>query len=152
LGFEKTFDGAYCVGTSFGFFDDNTNLKVLEGVRSALKPGGSFLLDVANRDFVIEKTPNLTWFEGHSTICLEELDFDYGTSRLTVSRQVILGEDGARQQRHEYSLRLYSLHELTQMLKNVDLEIVNICGHPATPDAFFGVASAQIIIVAKRPA
>lgn len=149
LGFDKTFDGVFCVGTSFGYFDDVTNLKVVEGVARALKPGGQFLIEVANRDFSLERQPSLTWFEGAGSVCMEETEFNYHTSRLQVTRQVIFNSDG-RQTRYELSIRLYSLHELLDMLRQVGFSITRVDGHLATPGAFFGVDSAHIAVLAKK--
>ncbi len=149
LGFDRTFDGVYCVGTSFGYFDDVTNIKVFEGVARALKPGARFLLEVANRDNAIYDQPNLTWFEGNGSVCMEETNFNYINSRLYVTRQLIMGESG-RQVRHELSIRLYSLHELGTMLHKAGFIVSQVAGHTATPGAFFGADSAQIIIVASR--
>ncbi|MCP4676265.1 MAG: class I SAM-dependent methyltransferase [Deltaproteobacteria bacterium] len=149
LGFDQTFDGIYCVGTSFGYFDEPTNQKVLEGVAKALKPGAPFLLEVANRDHAIADQPNLTWFEGDGSVCMEETNFNFINSRLYVARQLIMGESG-RQVKHELSIRLYSLHELGMMLHKAGLAVSQVAGHSATPGAFFGADSAYIIILASR--
>jgi SAM-dependent methyltransferase len=149
LGFDKTFDGVYCLGTSFGFFDERTNAFVLEGIYRALKPGRRFLLEMVNRDYIINKQPNLIWFEGDGVVCMEETDFSYITSRLHVNRQIIVG-NGERQKKHEFSVRLYSLHEIGQLLHHAGFSVVQVGGHPATPGAFFGADSAQVVIVAER--
>ncbi len=149
LGFDSTFDGIYCLGTSFGYFDEATNLKVLDGVYKALKPGAQFLLEIANRDFVTTKQPNLMWFEMENVISMEETDFNYISSRLVVTRQLIIN-GGERQAKHEISLRLYSLHEIGQLLHSVGFAVKKVSGHYATPGAFFGPDSSQIIIVAER--
>jgi SAM-dependent methyltransferase len=150
LGFDKTFDAIYCVGTSMGYFDDSTNIKVLEGIARALKPGSPFLLEVTNRDHIIEKQPNLIWFEGSGAVCMEETSFNYINSRLYVKRQLIFGDSG-RQVNHELSVRLYSLHELGLILSRAGFVVRHVAGHPATPGAFFGVDSSKIIILAVRP-
>jgi SAM-dependent methyltransferase len=150
LGFDKTFDGVYCVGTSLGYFDDSTNIKVLEGIARALKPGAPFLLEVSNRDHIVEKQPNLIWFEGNGSVCMEETSFNYINSRLYVKRQLIFGNDG-RQVNHELSVRLYSLHELGLILSRAGFVVNQVAGHHATPGAFFGVDSTKIIILAVRP-
>ena len=150
LGFDKTFDAVYCIGTSFGYFDDPTNFKVLEGVARALKPGAPFLLDVANRDYVISQVPQLTWFEGNGSVCMEETHFNFINSRLYVARQLIIEKEG-RQVKHELSLRLYSLHELGLMLHNAGFRVSRISGHTATPGAFFGPDSTRTIILAETP-
>jgi len=149
LGFERTFDGIFCLGTSFGYFDEKTNASVLGGVFRALKPGRRFLLEMVNRDYIITKQPNLIWFEGDGVVCMEETDFSYITSRLHVKRQIIVG-NGERQRSHEFSLRLYSLHEIGQLLHGAGFSVIQVGGHPATPGAFFGADSAQMVIVAER--
>ncbi len=149
LSFDKTFDAVFCMGTSFGYFDDETNAKVMHGVFRALKPGGSFLLEVSNRDHIVRHTPELTWFEGNGSICMEETAFDYPTSRLVVTRQLIM--DGGRQVQNDISIRVYSLHEIEQMLISAGFELGTVSGHPATPGAFFGPDSVRIFMCAKRP-
>lgn len=149
LGFDRTFDGVYCLGTSLGFFDEQTNAKVLEGVYKALKPGASLLIQVANRDFAITKQPNLLWFEMEDAVCMEETDFNYINSRLYVTRQLILN-NGTRQSKHEYSVRLYSLHEIGQMLHAAGFAVTKVSGQQATKGAFFGADSPNIYIVAER--
>ncbi|HUT77758.1 MAG TPA: class I SAM-dependent methyltransferase [Polyangia bacterium] len=149
LGFDQTFDGVYCLGTSFGYFDDPVNVKVIEGVHHALKPGGFFLLEIANRDHAITSQPNLLWFEMGDVVSMEETDFNYINSRLYVNRQIIL-DGGQRQTKHEYSVRLYALHEIGQILHNCGFAVTRVSGHVASPGAFFGVDSERLIIVAQR--
>jgi SAM-dependent methyltransferase len=51
---NEEFDLVLNLFTSFGYFDsEEDNLKVLEGIRSALKPGGRLLLDFMNTASVI---------------------------------------------------------------------------------------------------
>src|SRR6185312_15567104 len=64
MAFEKQFDGAYSMLTSFGYFDEETNLRVAERIGRALKPGGRFLLDILNRDYVVADLPVRVWWEG----------------------------------------------------------------------------------------
>ncbi len=149
LGFDQTFDGVYCLGTSFGFFDDQVNVKVIEGVHRALKPGGNFLLEIANRDHAITRQPNLLWFEMGDVVSMEETDFNYINSRLYVNRNIIL-DGGQRQTKHEYSVRLYALHEIGQIMHNCGFAVTRVSGHASSPGAFFGVDSQKLIIVAQR--
>ncbi len=62
--FTDEFDGAYCVMTSFGYFDDDTNYDVLQRVYRAIRPGGRFFLEVINRDFILHDLPSRVWWEG----------------------------------------------------------------------------------------
>jgi SAM-dependent methyltransferase len=148
IGFEGTFDAVVCVGTTFGFFDDEQNRGVLQRLAHALKPGGRLLLDVVNRDYVLPSQPNLVWFEGDGCVVMEESDFNFYTSRLTVKR-TMMREDG-RQTESEYSVRLYSVHELGQLLKQAGFGIKEVSGQEATRGLFFGSHSSRIIMLAER--
>ena len=148
IGFEGTFDAIICVGTTFGFFDDEQNRGVLQRLAHALKPGGRLLLDVVNRDYVVNSQPNLVWFEGENCVVMEESDFNYYSSRLSVKRTMM--RDDGRQSDIEYNLRLYSVHELGQMLKQCGFSIKEVSGQEATRGLFFGAHSMRIIVLAER--
>jgi SAM-dependent methyltransferase len=148
MNFEGAFDAVLCWNTTFGYFDDDTNKLVVERLYRALKPRGLLLLDVANRDFVLRNQPNLVWFEGDGCVVMEESQMNYITSRLDVKRTVIL--DDGRQRDNLYSLRMYSLHELGQILHHQGFRVVEVTGWEAHPGVFFGGDSPKLIILAER--
>lgn len=148
--FSEKFDAAYCVGSTFGFFDDPRNAEVARRIHRALKPHGTFLLAVPNRDHVIQHQPAMSWFEGEGCVCMEESAFNYITSRVNVKRTMIY--DDGRQREFEYSVRLYSLHELGQVLHEAGFRILEVSGHTRTPGAFFGPSSRELIILAQKRA
>lgn len=148
MAFESMFDAVYCWGTTFGYFDDDQNRLVVERLHRALKPGGLLLLDVVNRDYVTRSVPNSAWFQGDACVVMEEMNCNYINSRLTVKRQVML--DDGRQNETVYTIRLYSLHELGQILHQRGFRVVEVSGRQATPGVFFGADSPQLIIVAER--
>jgi SAM-dependent methyltransferase len=150
MSFEGAFDAVLCLGTTIGYFDDDTNRKIVERLYRALRPGGVMLLDVVNRDYVIRSQPNLIWFEGDGCVCMEESEFNFFTSRLHIKRTVIL--DSGRQTENEYSLRLYSLHELGQILNGIGFRVTEVSGREALPGVFFGQESPNMVIVAERRA
>src|SRR4029079_5995258 len=89
MAFEEQFDGAYCMLTSFGYFDEEANLRVAEGIARALKPGARFLLDIVNRDYVVGALrPRVGW-EGNGGVVLEEFDFNSHTSRILTHRSIV---------------------------------------------------------------
>lgn len=150
IAFESTFDGACCLGTSMGYFDDETNIKVIEGIHKSLKSRGMLLIEVANRDFLIMNQPNMVWFEGDGCVCMEESSFNFITSRLRVKRTLLL--EGGRQVEHEFSLRTYCIHELGMVLHNAGFRVIEVSGHIHTPGAFFGPDSPNLIILAEKRA
>jgi len=146
--FDRKFDGAYCMLTSFGYFDEDANLKVAEGVARALKPGGRFLLDIVNRDYVVADLPTRIWWEGTGCVVLEEVDFNFHTSRVVTRRSVVF-EDG-RQLEQEISVRAYSLHELGRLLRQAGFRVLDISGSTATRGRFLGVNSRNLLVLAEK--
>jgi SAM-dependent methyltransferase len=149
MAFEEMFDGIFCWNTTFGYFEEDKNFSVAERAFRALRPGGMFLVDVINRDFVAAHTPSSMWFEGDSCVCMDDAVIDYFTSRLRVKRSVIL--DDGRTRECTYSVRLYSFHELGKLLHEVGFRVTEVSGHPATPGVFLGQASPRILMLAQRP-
>jgi SAM-dependent methyltransferase len=149
MAFEEMFDGIFCWNTTFGYFEEDKNFSVAERAFRALRPGGMFLVDVMNRDFVAAHTPSSMWFEGDSCVCMDDAVIDYFTSRLRVKRSVIL--DDGRTRECTYSVRLYSFHELGKLLHEVGFRVTEVSGHPATPGVFLGQASPRILMLAQRP-
>jgi SAM-dependent methyltransferase len=148
MAFDGAFDAVLCWGTTFGYFDDEANRQVIARLYNALKPRGLLLLDVVNRDFVISKQPNLIWFEGDGCVCMEETNFNSFTSRLEVKRTVIL--DDGRQRETRYSVRLYALHELGQLLHQQGFRVAEVSGAEATRGVYLGSDSPRLIILAER--
>jgi SAM-dependent methyltransferase len=148
MAFEKQFDGAYSMLTSFGYFDEETNLRVAERIGRALKPGKRFLLDIINRDYVVADLPVRVWWEGTGCVVLEEVDFNFHTSRINTHRSIVF-EDG-RQLEQELSVRAYSLHEIGRLLRQAGFRVMDVSGGLATRGDFFGSASRNLLIVAEK--
>ncbi len=148
MAFEKQFDGAYSMLTSFGYFDEETNLRVAERIGRALKPGGRLLLDILNRDYVVADLPVRVWWEGTGCVVLEEVDFNFHTSRINTHRSIVF-EDG-RQLEQELSVRAYSLHEIGRLLRQAGFRVIDVSGALATRGDFFGSASRNLLIVAEK--
>jgi SAM-dependent methyltransferase len=148
MSFEEQFDGVYCWNTTFGYFEEEKNAQVVDRVHRALKGGGQFLLDVVNRDFLIRQSPSLAWFEGDGCVCMDEMCVDFITSRMKVKRTMML--DDGRTREIEYSMRVYSLHELGKILHEHGFKVREVSGRLATPGVFFGNESPRAIILAEK--
>ena len=71
--------------TSIGYFaEDSENLRMIEAVYECLKPGGVFVLDLANRDCLLQRADTLkNWWRRGEEYILEETRFDPTTSVAT---------------------------------------------------------------------
>ncbi len=150
LTFESQFDGAYCLFSSFGYFDDETNKRTAQNIARALKPGARLVVEVLNRDYLVADLPSRVWWEGDGCVVLEEVEFNYFSSRIVSNRSVVF--DDGRQLEHEISLRSFSLHELGKFLHAVGFRVLEISGSMSTRGRFFGAHSRDIVVVAEKRA
>jgi SAM-dependent methyltransferase len=148
MSFDRQFAGAYCMLTSFGYFDEESNLKVAEGIARALRPGSRFLIDVVNRDYLVGDLPARVWWEGDGCVVLEEVDFNFNTNRVLTHRSVVF-EDG-QQLEQEISVRVYSLHEMGKLLRQAGFRVLEVSGSIPTRGHFFGANSRNLLILAER--
>ncbi|MBK6695544.1 MAG: methyltransferase domain-containing protein [Myxococcales bacterium] len=146
--FEDMFDGIFCWNTSFGFFEEEKNAQVIARVHRALRKGGQFVLDVVNRDFAALQAPSLVWFEGDGCMCMDEMQIDWITSRMRVKRTMMM--DDGRSREIEYSIRIYSLHELGKMLHDHGFRVAEVSGRVSTPGVFFGAESPRVLVLAEK--
>lgn len=146
--FAGAFDGISCLGTSFGYFDDYTNLEVLRSVARALRPGGRFVLEVVNRDYIASRTPRRHWWEAGATRLLEEVNFLAATSSLHVVRSLVRRGEAPWEQR--IVVRLYSVHELSALLGMVGLAVVEVSGDIAYRGTYLGAGDRSIWITAQK--
>jgi hypothetical protein len=107
-----------------------------------------FLLDVVNRDYVASRAPGLVWFEGDRCVCMDDTYLDFFTSRLRVKRTAMF--EGGLSRELDYSIRLYTLHELGKMLHEAGFKVIEVTGLTAHPGVFFGTESPRIIVLAER--
>jgi SAM-dependent methyltransferase len=148
LDFEAQFDGAYCLFSTFGYFDDETNKKTVANIARALKPGGRVLIEILNRDYVIADLPTRVWWEGDGCVVLEEVELNYFSSRIQVNRSVVF--DDGRQLEQEISVRAYSLHEVGKLMHAAGFRVLEVSGGYHTRSRFFGNQSRHIIVLAER--
>jgi len=126
LPFDGVFDCACLMFNSFGYFDDeDDNFRALAAVRGALKPGGLFLLDIVNRDYVIRSLTPKDWFEKDDSIVLESKRFDSVRNRTEIDVSIV---DKTGKRTYHHSIRLYSSTELAMLLEAAGLHVRAILG------------------------
>jgi len=145
---EGPFEGAMCLGGSFGVFDDEQDEECLRQMATRLVPGGTLMLHVFNRDHMVGRLPTRSWWQGQGCLVLDEAQLDSPTSRVKVHRTVVF-EDG-RQFDHRYQLRAYGLYELIQACRRAGMEPVEHAGSSHTRGRFFGACSSHIWLLVRR--
>lgn len=152
LTFNSIFDAVYNVDTSFGYFDDLSNFKVLQGIARALKPGGVFLLETVNRDFIVNELPLRLWWKGSDCTLLEEIDLDPLSGVLKIQRSFVFDASLKRAPwEQKIQIRLYSVPEMRNLLSRAGFSVVELSGDYSLPGAYFGASSPKNIFVAEKP-
>lgn len=148
LDFDAAFDGAYSFFTSFGYYDDAENERVLARLARAIRPGGRLLLDLVNRDRMLAKPPGRTWNQrDDGGLLMEEFALDPRSSRLRVRLTLIEAAAGARPIK-EYDVRLYTCAELASLLARQGFRLIDVWG--GADGAPFTAESTRLVVLAEK--
>ena len=79
---------------------------------------------------------------------MDEMSVDFITSRMKVKRTMML--DDGRSREIEYSMRVFSLHELGKLLHDHGFRVAEVSGNIATPGVYFGGTSPRTLILAEK--
>ncbi len=148
LPFEREFDGVYSFFTSFGYFGDDDNEQVLAGIARALRPGGRFLLDMMNRDWLLTHPEQRTWTQrDDGLLFMEETTLELTSSRV-LARQMLIDPRGGPQVTKEFVLRAYTCAELTALLRRHGLWVRQVCG--GADRSPYDTEARRLVLVAER--
>lgn len=115
LSYNQAFDAVINMFAAFGFYSDAENEQVLGRIYSALKSGGCFLIDLLNKDWMLKN--NLTRYWRHPSgdyVLSYKVELVDGRA---VMRRELLNQLTGEKTKFEFMLRVYSLAELTDMLR-----------------------------------
>ena len=145
---QSEFDAVINLLTSFAYLEtDEEDFKVLAGVARALRPGGRFLLDIINREWLVRHWEPHGWREREDgTLDLEDRQFDLLAGRQH-NRVLSIHPDGSRRER-EIDLRMYTLRELADMLTRVGLAVRRTWG--GFDGREYGLNSRRMIVLAEK--
>jgi SAM-dependent methyltransferase len=142
-----TFDLCLSLFTSFGYFNDEENQKVLDNVGMSLKEGGILLLDLRNAEKGLSRLE-----DGDQTIEVPSgklrmsIRFNHCTMRAT-AEHVLFRQDGIRIS-STFDVRVYSIDELEAMLRIAGMRVKDIfgslSGDPCTDE------SGRMVIVSVK--
>ena len=134
--------------TSFGFFEDTDNAKVLSETASVLKPRGQLLIDYWNPYAVtqLDRTRNWWWIS-ESTLALAEVEYQPQSGRLFDYRTIIeLPTKAIRKMVN--TVRFYFPTEMKRLLETVGLCIRATYGD--FDGSEFTTESRRMITVAEK--
>src|SRR5262245_16043433 len=140
-----SFDAAFCVWGSFGYFDDEGNGRQARALATALAPGGRCLVDTIVADTLLARfEPHATW-EVAGIRVDEDRVYDDASGRITTTWVFTRGSERAVQ---ETSVRLYALDGLTDLLSDAGFASFRATDGELRP---FGPSSERLWLVAAMP-
>lgn len=142
----RSFDGAYCLGNSFGYVDYTGMAVFIENVSDALKPGARFVI---NSGMVAESIlPN---FPKTGHYVLGDLTMDirnsyvvgesYMATELTYTRE-------GRSETHYFKHYIYTLSEIKRLLASYGLQTIAV--YNSTEKLDYQLGDQQIYLVAEK--
>jgi SAM-dependent methyltransferase len=131
LPWQARFDGAFCVGNSFGYLDDEGNAAYLRAVHAALKPGARFVLETPMvLENLLRHLSDRPWWRVSDMYLLVANEYDPARERLDIEYTFI---SNGRMEVRRGSHRAYTYRELVGLIEASGFAVE--LGKPWTRDA-----------------
>lgn len=130
--------------TAFGYFDDAGCRRVLEQVAAALRPGGRFVVELNNRDWLVRAFQPAVVVARGDDLMVDRAELQPLTGRIVTERAVV--RDG-RVRRARFFVRLFTFTELRDWLHAAGFSAVHGYGDGGEP---LTAASRRMVVVAER--
>jgi SAM-dependent methyltransferase len=145
LPWQTEFDGAFCFGGSFGYFEDDGNLHFVHAVCRSLKPGARFVMEIGiSTETLLPRLLSREWTRFGDFLLLEENHYDHVKGRLNTDYTIVRnGQSVTRSGSH----RVYTYHELTRLLECSGFTHIQSFGSLAGDP--FGLSSPQLFLLAQ---
>jgi len=146
LPWTNEFDGAFCFGNSFGYLEDNENSEFLQAVSRSLKTGARFVLDApAIAECILPNFQPSRSFEIADISVSIEHRYDHEQGRMF--NDFTFTRNGVEDKRPS-SQRVYTYRELTALLRDAGLEVVE--GHSSLTEEPFSLGAERLLIIARN--
>jgi ubiquinone/menaquinone biosynthesis C-methylase UbiE len=137
------FDHVISWFTSFGYFTDADNRRVLREAHRVLRPGGTLLIEANNLAQLLPRWLPTQMLERDGDFCLDRPRFDPVTGRATTERVIVRH---GRTRRFTFSVRMFIAAELGDWLREAGfgaVQFLDRAGEPLTGEGRRMVAIAR---------
>jgi SAM-dependent methyltransferase len=143
----EAFDACLSLFTSFGYFSDEENEKVLWNVGGSLKAGGLLLLDLRNAEKgLAEQEDHETTYSVPTGQLRLRVRFDREKGRAHAEHE-LTRLDGIRIS-SRFDVRIYSVEELDGMIDRAGMRIRSV--HGSLDGAPFTPGAERMVVIAKK--
>jgi SAM-dependent methyltransferase len=127
LPWTRAFDGAFCLGNSFGYLGDDGDAAFLAAVHGALLPGATFALEALTAEAAFAGYVNRRWHELGDDLLFSQSSYDPLLGELRVDYTFARGE---RRERGTAYQRVRTAREVAAMLQQAGFGDVQVFGGP----------------------
>lgn len=147
--FENEFDLVTNLFTAFGYFNDEMDdLRTLQSMLRALKPGGMLVQEITHRDAAMRAFRERDWYEtSEKTVVRRDRSFD-ALRGLSEETQYWVDTDGLSHERR-HQLRVFSATELALMLRRAGF--ADIQAYDSDTLRPFSFKSRRLLLTARKP-
>lgn len=138
------FDRVLSWFTSFGYFGDDDNRRVLDEAYKALKPDGLLAVEMNHRDGLLPRYQAETVLERDGDQMIDRHRFDVETSRSYDERKIIRG---GKERTFEFSVRMFTAAELRDWLLAAGFREAHAFGDDGEP---ITLEHRRMIVVARK--
>lgn len=146
LAFHDRFDAVINMFAAFGYYTDTENQHVISLVADALHPGGLFLIDLLNRDWMIKNNLNRYWRHPSGEYVLSyKVEMHNGMSRM---KRTLLNVKTGEKIAYDFGLRAYSRDEMEAILVKNGFIVRQVFG--GFDGRSYGPETPRMIILAQK--
>jgi SAM-dependent methyltransferase len=145
MDYNEEFDVVISMFTSFGYYEDDDNFKILENVAKALKKGGKFLLDIMNRDFIIRNFLPYVVIEKDKNYMIDFNFLDILDGRI-YDKRIVLRNGKIKEK--PFFVRVYAPTEIKLLLQMAGLKVLKFLGgFDSSP---LTINSRRMIVISEK--
>jgi cyclopropane fatty-acyl-phospholipid synthase-like methyltransferase len=146
LPWQSEFDGAFCLGNSFGYLEHAGTVEFLSALCRTLKPGARFVLETGvAAESILPKLQERGWMQLGDILFLSARRYEAAESRLYIQYTFVRG---AEQETREASQQVYTAAELRRLLEEAGLRTLAL--YSSLDQQPYQIGSPRLLLVAKK--
>ena len=146
---NEKYDGAICMGNSFGYFDVEHMKVFISKISSALHSGARFII---NSGMIAESIlSNFTHYSNHRSYTIGDITMDisnyYNAGNSYMVSNLVYTKNGSMEE-HAFKHYVFTMGEIKRLLQAVGLKIIAMYG--SLEKIPFKIGDQQVYLVAEK--
>ena len=146
---SEKYDGAICMGNSFGYFDVEHMKVFISKISSALHSGARFII---NSGMIAESIlSNFTHYSNNSSYTIGDITMDvsnyYDPGNSYMVSKLVYTKNGSVEE-HAFKHHVFTMGEVNRLLQSVGLKVISMYG--SLEKIPFKIGDRQVYLVAEK--